>query len=95
MKAIAIENVAVPAGVEVRQLKSYVSFRRKSKAAFLVGKTLQLTSNLKELQKSLKNQVQEMDADWVKKNGQGRVKAHAKIKSEADISKVLKIFFRK
>jgi len=95
MTAITLANIQVPEGVQVKELKSYVSFTRKNKVACLVGKTLQLTSYLKEMKKSLKDQVREIDVEWAKKNGQCRVRAHAKVKNEADISRVLKMYFRK
>jgi hypothetical protein len=89
--SITITDLKLPSGVEVKEMKTAISFTRGSKKAYLKGRSLEITNPIKDLGSRVKLYSKEIIAKCHLGNVQGVIPAVADV---IDLGKILNKYFK-
>jgi hypothetical protein len=89
--SIAIADLNLPQGVEVKEMKTAISFTKGSKKAYLKGRSLEITNPIKELGSRVKRYSEEIIEKCHLGNVQACIPAVA---DTVDLNKILNRYFK-
>lgn len=89
--SIAVSDLSLPKGVEVKQSKTATTFYRGNKKAVLKGRALEISNPIKELGK----RVERYSEDVIKSCHLGSIKAVIRgVKDAVDLQSILRKYYK-